>query len=504
MHENNIAHIINQAPDIECEQPRPLRRTLEDGEPFPIHTLGLALSDAAQAIHEKIQAPLAVCAQSVLAAATLAVQGHADIELPIGQTRPLSCFFMTIAASGERKSSCDAEALAPVYLKESGLREDYELSLFDWQNRKDAWDRARSEILKRQKKGSSTSGVAAELTTLGPSPEPPLTPLLTCPEPTYEGICRYMMTGHPSIGVFSDEGAQFIGGYSMNDDNRLKTSGAFCNLWDGKAVKRVRAGDGTTILSGRRLSMHLMVQPSVASVLLSNKLYEDQGLLSRFLFTAPESTIGTRFSQPVSSTTLTKIEHYSKTISEVIDSEPPLKEGKTNELVPRKIVFSASAKTLWFEFADEVERHMAVGGKWEQIRGFANKIPEHAARLAGVLALVNDVHTSTVKEEFLHAGIMLATYYVQEAKRLYDVGYVDPDILLAERLLRWLQDSWQKDLVSLPDIYQRSLNAISDKKTAISIVKILEDHGWLVRVNGGGVVSGTRRKDVWQICQSHS
>ena len=35
--------------------------------------------------------------------------------------------------------------------------------------------------------------------------------------------------------------------------------------------------------------------------------------------------------------------------------------------------------------------------------------------------------------------------------------------------------------------------------TARKIVDILVDHGWLVRVDGGAIVNGKKRKDVWQI-----
>lgn len=101
--------------------------------------------------------------------------------------------------------------------------------------------------------------------------------------------------------------------------------------------------------------------------------------------------------------------------------------------------------------------------------------------------------------DFLYAGITLVSYYAGEAQRLHEQGYVDPDITLADRLLNWLQNSWSENLVSLPDIYQRGLNAISDKKTAMRIVAILEEHLWLVRVEGGDFVGGVRRKDVWRI-----
>jgi hypothetical protein len=58
---------------------------------------------------------------------------------------------------------------------------------------------------------------------------------------------------------------------------------------------------------------------------------------------------------------------------------------------------------------------------------------------------------------------------------------------------------WNEPNVSLPDIYQRSLNAIGDKATAAKLVNILEDHGWLVRIPEGAVIAGQRRRDAWRI-----
>ena len=78
------------------------------------------LSRATHAIASKVQVPEAIAAQSVLATAALAAQPHADVVLPFGQTRPLSLFLVTIAASGDRKSSADNEALRPIHMHEKG------------------------------------------------------------------------------------------------------------------------------------------------------------------------------------------------------------------------------------------------------------------------------------------------------------------------------------------------------------------------------------------------
>lgn len=60
-------------------EPEPLRRPLPSAEPYPIEALGEILGPAAQRMHEVIQAPEARCGQSVLAAASLAAQAHADV-----------------------------------------------------------------------------------------------------------------------------------------------------------------------------------------------------------------------------------------------------------------------------------------------------------------------------------------------------------------------------------------------------------------------------------------
>src|SRR5262245_978873 len=94
------------------EAPRPLMRELPPADPFPIDALGDILAPAARAIQDRVQAPLAICGQSVLASATLAVQAHADVILPIGDERakPLSSYLLTIAETGERKTECDFNA----------------------------------------------------------------------------------------------------------------------------------------------------------------------------------------------------------------------------------------------------------------------------------------------------------------------------------------------------------------------------------------------------------
>ena len=105
-----------KADGVVREGPRRLFRELPPPGQFPLDALGPVLSLAAEAITDVIQCPVECAANSVLAVASLAAQGHANVVLPIAQGKPapLSLFLLTVLDSGERKTSADNMALKPV------------------------------------------------------------------------------------------------------------------------------------------------------------------------------------------------------------------------------------------------------------------------------------------------------------------------------------------------------------------------------------------------------
>jgi hypothetical protein len=333
---------------------------------------------------------------------------------------------------------------------------------------------------------------------LGPPPSAPLEPLLTCPEPTYEGLSKHFAVGLPSIGIFTTEGGQFLGGHGMSSEAKVRTAAGMSALWDGEPIKRVRAVDGTTIMPGRRLSMHLMAQPDIAAIALGDPLLAEQGLLSRCLITAPASLAGTRLWREADPESEKALKLYGGRMLGLFEAPLPLAKMTRNELEPRLLVLSPTARRLWTGYADHVEMLIGSGGALEPVRGLANKLPEHAARIAGVLTLLDDLHASEVSAGVMEAGIRIAEHYAAEALRLFGASRINPELLLAQKLLAWVQ-SWPERAISLPDIYQRSLNAIRDKATAKRIVTILEDHGWLRRLQDGAIVTGKRRREAWEI-----
>lgn len=495
-----VVHDPNPAPEALYREPPP-------PDEYPVDALGSLLSDAARAIEEHTQAPTAVCAQAVLGAACLAVQGHADVVLPTKQTRPTSLFLTSVLPSGERKTATDDHAGGARRTRERELRERYEQDVESHRRDHLAWTREQTKILRG---GADSQTVArAKLDALGPEPTKPLTPLLACPEPTYEGLCLYLAHGQPAVGIFSDEGGQFVGGHGMSDEARLRTAAGLSGLWDGEPIRRVRAGDGTMILPGRRVAMHLMMQPGVAARLLSDPDLLDQGLLSRMLVCAPTSRAGTRLWKEPTGAALAALEIYHERLKGIHDAPLPLKDGKQNELAPRGLPLSPEARALWIGFADANEVQLGEAGALRPVAGLANKLPEHAARIAAVLTLVDDLHAPEIAGEKMRDGIELVQHYAGEALRMFEAAKLATDLADAEKLRLWILNEWTDDptYIGLPEIYQRGPNAVRNKRKAAHLVGILEDHGWLHELKGDELravesVAGVRRRRIWRIRRS--
>ena len=477
--------------------PEPLRRVLPPSEPYPVDALGDILAPAAQEMHEIIQSPMAICGQSLLAGASLAVQAHVNVSID-GRIKPVSEFFVTVAESGERKTATDDAALGPHEKRQKELRNSYENSRQEYEADFAAWKRCRDEILTQRNRSRQENKEA--LMELGLEPQPPINGTLVTSEPTYEGLVKALDHGWPSMGIFSSEGGRFLGGHGMNQDNRLKTACGLSELWDGVPISRTRGGEGNILLYGRRLSIHLMVQPEISSLLLGDRLLLGQGLLSRCLVAYPATTIGSRPYKSINLNQEPEMKRYFARLADILEQLLPLTENTRNELVPREITLEPDAKNLWAKFHDHIECLLKDGRQLSPIKGLAAKGAEHCARLAGILAAVKDLQTTTIKKRFIEASIVLTEFYLGEALRIFNISHDNPDLILAEKLLAWAQTLGDKPVYPQL-VYQYGPNPIRDRETAMRIIRILEKHGWFLPIERGATIDGSHRREAWEVNQ---
>lgn len=474
---------------------RPLFRPLPPPPEFPAHALG-ALLPAAEAIQQRTQAPFALCAQSVLAAATLAAQPHYDVILPHGGQRPLTGFFVSVAESGERKSTVDKLALAPVYRMEEQWRAENEREFKYFSADLAAW-KAAAEKIKKAGKGDRALTRDA-LLNLGAEPKPPPPPMLLLADPTPEALVLHLAEGRPWGGVFTDEGGLLIGGAAFSDDSRMRTAALFNTLWDGSAIRRRRVLTGSTFLPGRRCTAHVMLQPVVAQHLFGDELLDGIGMLARALLVAPESTAGNRPFVEATSHSRDALGAYAERLTALLTRKTRRVPDNPDALYPLALPLSAEARVLWIEFYQCSEARLRPGAEWRPIMAFGAKVAEHAGRLAAVLTVYADPDATEIGAEAMACGCALAQHYATELLRLQGAATIALPLRQANELLTWWK-AQPDPRCYLVQIYQRGPNGIREAAVAKAAVAILEAHSMVRRLPPGTELDGAKRADAWEL-----
>ena len=469
----------------------PLFRPLPDAPHFPMDALG-ALRDAAEAVRLRTQAPAALCAQSVLAAATLAAQAGNDVELPGGGRRPLVGLFATIAESGERKSTADRIALAPIYEIEKAWRADHDAQMQRHRDDADAYKRAREHAMKAAK--GDRAAIRAALEKIGPEPTPPPSPMLLIADPTPEAIVKHLEAGRSWGGLFTSEGGVFVGGHSFSDDAKMRTAGLLNVLWDGDAIRRARVLTGNSFLPGRRLTAHIMMQMTVAERLLGDAMLDGIGTLARLLIVAPGSTAGTRMFRETPAECGVILNAYGERLNALVNRPLRFREGTRDALDPLPLRMSHDARQIWIAFHDYAERELAAEGKLAAIRAWGAKAAEHAGRLAAVLTVYADPAAKEVGAEAMKAAAHLAQHYAAEMLRLAGSSAIDPDLRLAARVLEWWRT--QPRVILTARVYQHGPQPVRDAATARRIMTILADHGHAIPLKDVKI-EGVMRREAW-------
>lgn len=452
--------------------PLPLARELDPATPFPVEALGAVGAAVVEQMHAVIQAPEALIGQSILAAMNQVAQPFANVIID-GRVSPLSDFFLTLGESGERKSAVDAWALAQVRERQRALMAKYRTERDEFEQAALVYDAHAKRVL-ADKKLSSEAKQARLAETQRPTA--PVMPLFIVSEPSTEAIQRQLIIGLPSIGLVNDEGGQFLGGYAMSAEKRLGTLTTLSRLWDRGEFDRVRIGDGSGSYYGRRLTLHLMVQPAVASSLLADPLAREQGFLARCLVSFPQSTAGQRRYTETDIAQTPAYRAYTQRMTALLDQAWPL--SAENELDPPLIALTPSAKSTWVAIYNDIERGLGANGRLAQVRSLASKAPEHIARLAGTFAVFDG--DTQIDTSHIDRAAKLMQHYLAEALRLWGAGQVTAELKLAQEVLNWLRDKMGPGrVIPMAEIYRKGPSAIRSAGTARKVLHVLVQHGWV-------------------------
>ena len=151
------------------------------------------------------------------------------------------------------------------------------------------------------------------------------------------------------------------------------------------------------------------------------------------------------------------------------------------------------------EYSRNLDSKSIEGGEYESIDGFTSKCLEHALRIATTLSLFDDIATTTLTYTYIRMGMNIVDYYINEAMKMFGDNVEDTNIILAEKLLGWIKHKWNEEYISLPDIYQKGFEQVRTRKDAMRVVRVLEEHGYLRKIEGSIEIKGCNRREAWKI-----
>lgn len=421
--------------------PHPLAAKIEP-EAYPLDALPDTIRLAVDEVAGFVKAPAALVASSALAALSLACQAHIDAKRAEKLHGPVGLFLLTIADSGERKSTCDGFFTSSIRQYQEEQAEAMKPAIKEHQAAIAAWEAERDGILSAVKdagkKGKPTDKLRADLAQLQQDkPEPPRVPRLILGDETPENLAWSLAKLWPSAGVLSSEAGVVFGSHGMGKDSAMRNLALLNVLWDGGAHSIGRRTSESFTVRGARLTMGLMIQETTLREYFSKSggLARGTGFLARFLVAWPESTQGQRpFTEAPAN--WPHLAAFHRRIAAILNQPAPIDED--GALTPAMLSLAPEAKAAWVSYHDAIEIELASGGELYDVRDVASKSADNAARLAALFQIFEHGMGGAIGFDALDRATTITAWHLSEARRFFGELALPAELADAARLDSWL------------------------------------------------------------------
>lgn len=391
-----------------------------EAQEYPLDALPDAVRCAVQEVAGFVKAPIPLIATSALAALSLAIQAHTDVERAEKLSGPCGLFLLAIADSGERKSTCDGFFTTAIRDYQARKQEAAKPLIQAYKSEHDAWEAQRSglkeKIKQLSKDGKPSAAQVQQLHDLdADEPTAPRVPRLIYGDATPEALTYALAKQWPSGGVISSEAGSVFGGHGMGSDSVMRNLAALNQLWDGATLPVERRSSESFTVRGARLTMALQVQEATIRAFFDSTkgLARGTGFLARFLVSWPQSTQGTRnFTEaPVNWPALAT---FNARLTAILNRPAPMDDD--GALTPAMLTLAPDAKAAWVAFHDAIESELSTVRELYDVRDVASKTADNAARLAALF------HTFTgsigpIDLDAMESAARVTAWHLTEAKR---------------------------------------------------------------------------------------
>lgn len=395
-------------PNISCYYNSRLPAVVYD---FPRTESGGVLQEKIHQVWEASQAPLPMIAQGGLAVASFLLQNLVDVEKPNGQIVPPNQYFIAVAESGERKTTVDGIFFQPIDKLEAEHDQDYEKEVSEHKLTHEIWQAIKRGLLRDVAKDGCEMAIAELYEHEKSKPKhPPRAGIRTLSNVTpAAAMDLFDRESIKSTILRSSEGEEVLSGHAA------RQLSLWNSLWGGDPIRVDRKTSNSCVVSPRT-TLYIQAQPKVMQRFVSKggANARDIGFFARAHVTFPATTQGMR---PVKEILKIPNQAYDTWVKELFQRN--IEVGKSPDFERTVIRFTDEAKGQWFVLANDIEREICLGGRFEGFGDHASKLAENIARMAVLLHCAEFGITGAVSLRTLNDAIMLCFWFSNEFIRLF-------------------------------------------------------------------------------------
>ena len=413
-----------------------------DNEPYPKDCLPPLIKAAVDEVQAFVQSPYAMLASSAISAISLASQAYFDVQRANKLEGPCSSYFLTIAESGERKTTGEKFFTQSIKQFERDKAEEAKPFIKEYKAKLGAWESkcagTKDTIRAQAKDGKDTGIYERKLSELiSEKPEQPRVPRLIYADVTPEALAFSLFTNWPSGGLVSAEGGQVFGSHGMGTSSVMRNLAMLNQLWDGDTLHIDRRTSESFSVVGGRLTISIQIQEAAILEFLSatGDLARGTGFLARFLLVWPESTQGNRFYKEAPEN-WPYLNSFNQRLTEILYM--PCNIDQYGSLKPTRINFSPEAKDLWKAYHDTIEQMLRVGGELSDVKDVASKSADNAARLAALFEVFTNPSSLVISKKSLESAQAIAAWHLSQSVRFFGQFSLPEETLKMVQLDKWL------------------------------------------------------------------
>lgn len=445
------------------------------GSPFPRCAPLPLISAAIGEAQNNIQAPLPLILFSALTAISVSTQGLFDVRKPNDQCVPVSLMLLSIANSGERKSTAENIFLAPVREVQEEYGVAYQLMIGEWETKCKIWEAKNKAILRSIGKLAGNGKCTKESEFLlyehgGSRPAKPRQFKILYDDSTPEALFLGLHQNLPTAGLISSEGGGVLNGRALNDLPKQNS------IWSGDSITVDRKTTESFELNGARLTVSIMAQESAFNDYIKRlgDKSRGSGLWARFLVCYPISTQGTRL---IKNGTMSW-EHcgaFSERMKVIIRQNATLLDDTVSQ-ERQTVQFSPEASERWLDVFNAIESGINKDERFEGFGDHASKLVDNISRVAALFHLFEGFD-GLVSLQTLEFAIELCLWCSDEFKRIFAIPKQEE--IDAVELNNWLDRYRSKGSgwVYKNDVRQRCPNKLREKDRLNRALSVLRDQG---------------------------